>query len=52
MQPHLQPPQKGKEIHMLRIVSMVLLGVFVFTMAGCRAEGEVGDTNSSITAPR
>jgi hypothetical protein len=34
----------GKEILMIRVVTLVLLGVFAFTMVGCRAEGEIRDT--------
>jgi hypothetical protein len=38
---------------MKRIASLVLI-VFVgmIALAGCKAEGEIGDTSSGISAPR
>ena len=38
---------------MKRIASLVLiLFVGMIALAGCKAEGEIGDTSSGISAPR
>jgi len=43
----------GKEIFMKRVFLMVLtLGILGCALAGCHAEGSVGDTAASVGAPR
>ena len=38
---------------MKRIASLVLVVlVGMITLVGCRAEGEIGDTNTNVVAPR
>jgi hypothetical protein len=34
------------------LFAVLALGMFVLTMAGCHAEGDVGHTNSSVAAPQ
>jgi hypothetical protein len=46
-------PHAGKEKPMLRIASLVsILLIGVVVLAGCKAEGEIGDTSSNVVAPR
>ena len=33
------------------LMTLLALGLFATALVGCRAEGEIGDTSSSIVAP-
>jgi len=49
-----RPRVSGKEIRMLKS-TILLVAVFTFcalAVVGCKASGQVGDTASSISAPR
>ena len=53
MDTRLNLPDMGKENIMIRFLFVVLMvGLFSAAITGCRAEGEIGDTSSSIAAPR
>ena len=45
-------PCPGKEIVMRVLFTLVALTLFATALVGCRAEGEIGDTSSSIVNPR
>jgi hypothetical protein len=34
------------------VMTLIALSLFATALVGCRAEGEVGDANSRIVAPR
>ncbi len=41
----------GKEI-VMRLLVLLTLAMFTTVLVGCRASGEVGDTQTSVSAPR
>ena len=42
----------GKEIVMRIVFTIAALALFCTALVGCRAEGEIGDTSSTISNPR
>ena len=45
-------PETGKEIVMRLLIVLAMLAVFTTGLVGCKAEGEIGDTQTSVGAPR
>jgi hypothetical protein len=42
----------GKEIVMRLLMVLLTLALFSTALVGCKASGEVGDTHTSVAAPR